>query len=294
MSHPHLLVVEGNTREARERLIADRDGKGGCRESGPGYADTLRALCPQATVTILRPTDGEHLPRGVGLGDFDGIAWTGSALNVYDDTPHTPVPAIRSQVELMREALAAGAAVFGSCWGLQVAAVATGGSVRRNPRGREFGIARGITLTQAGLTHPMYRGKGPVFQATAIHLDEVDTLPPGALVLASNAMSRVQAAEIPWSGGTVWAVQYHPEFDLAEIGAYGRCYSASLAAEGFFADAAAADAWATDCRLAQDNAGRRDVAWWLGVDAAVLDPAQRLRELANWLTTRVLPRAARR
>ncbi|MGC2854751.1 type 1 glutamine amidotransferase [Novispirillum sp. DQ9] len=288
MTKPHLLVVEGNVPATRAALA-----EAGCRVSGPGYAETLRALCPQAVVSILNVADGDHLPPGVGLADFDGVAWTGSSLNVYDDTPATPVPAIRAQVELMREALAAGAPVFGSCWGLQVAAVATGGSVRRNPKGREFGIARGIALTQAGVTHPMFRGKGPVFSATAIHTDEVESLPPGALVLAGNAMSRVQAAEIPWSGGTFWGVQYHPEFDIAEIGLYGRRYAAGLAREGFFADADDALAWAAAC-AALKNGGRRDLAWRLGVDGDILEDGRRLRELSNWLATLVLPRAARR
>lgn len=288
MSHPRLLVVEGNTREARDSLAA-----AGCQVPGTLYADTLRALCPAAEVSVLAPADQDHPPPGVGLGEFDGIAWTGSALNIYDDTPATPVPAIRRQIELMREALAAGVPVFGSCWGLQVAVVATGGAVRRNPRGREFGIARGIALTQARRTHPMYRGKRAVFAASAIHLDEVETLPPGAVPLAGNAMSTIQAAEIRWSGGEFWGVQYHPEFDLAEIGAYGDRYAEGLTREGFFASSAEAAAWAADCRAARDTR-RPDLAWRLGVDGDVLDDGLRLRELSNWIESRVLRRAARR
>ena len=42
------------------------------------------------------------------------------------------------QVELARRALLAGAFVYGSCWGLQVAATACGGRVFPNPRGREL------------------------------------------------------------------------------------------------------------------------------------------------------------
>ncbi|MFA7428796.1 MAG: type 1 glutamine amidotransferase [Rhodospirillaceae bacterium] len=288
MSKPHILVVEGNPAATRDALA-----EAGCRVPGPLYADTLRGLCPQVVVRILAVADGEHLPPGVGLGDFDGVAWTGSAYNIYDDTPAAPVPGIKAQVELMREALSAGTPVFGSCWGLQVAAVATGGAVRRNPKGREFGIARGIALTQAGVTHPMYRGKGPVFAATAIHFDEVETLPPGALALAGNAMSTIQAAEIPWSGGTFWGVQYHPEFDIAEIGHYGRRYAEGLTREGIFSGPDDAAAW-TDACFALKASPRRDLAWRLGVDADVLEESRRLRELDNWLTVMVLPRAGRR
>jgi GMP synthase (glutamine-hydrolysing) len=288
MTKPHILVVEGNTAATRAALA-----EAGCQVPGPLYADTLRGLCPQAVVSVLNAADGDRLPPGVGLGDFDGVAWTGSALNVYDDTPATPVPAITAQIELMREALSAGTPVFGSCWGLQVAAVATGGSVRRNPKGREFGIARGIALTQAGVTHPMYRGKGRVFAATAIHLDEVESLPPGALALAGNAMSTVQAAEIPWSGGTFWGVQYHPEFDIAEIGLYGRRYADGLTREGFFTGPDDAAAWTEAC-LALKAMPRPDLAWRLGVDGDVLDDARRLHEIDTWLSAMVLPRTARR
>lgn len=283
MTLPRLLVVEGNTREARDALARSE-----CRVSGELYAATLKALCPDATVQVLKPTDGERLPEGVTLADFDGIAWTGSALNIYDDTPP-----IRVQVELMRAALHAGAPVFGSCWGLQVATVAAGGTVRRNPRGREFGIARNIALTQAGLTHPMYRGKGRVFAASAIHFDEVETLPEGALVLAENPVSAVQAMTVHWAGGEFWGVQYHPEFDLAEIGRYARRYADALTREGFFTDPADAAAWGAQCIAAKET-GRSDLCWKLGVGDDVLDDSMRLRELANWLAVRVRRRAAQR
>src|SRR5262249_28033888 len=46
-----------------------------------------------------------------------------------------------------------------SCWGLQVAVTAAGGRVRRNPRGREFGVARRIELGEAGGRHGEVTGK---------------------------------------------------------------------------------------------------------------------------------------
>lgn len=280
---PHILVVEGNTRASRDSLAA-----AGCAVSGEGYAATLRRLDKAAEVFILRPTDGETLPEGVTLGAFDGICWTGSALNAWKDEPP-----VRVQVDLMRAAYASGTPIFGSCWGLQVGAVAAGGTVESNPRGREFGLARKIALTQAGRTHPMFDGKASVFDATAIHSDEVTALPDGALVLASNRRSAVQAAEIHHAGGIFWGVQYHPEFDLREIGLYGARYADTLAAEGLFASADDGRAFATLC--AETQATRRsDLLQALGVDDDVLDDSIRLRELANWLRVMAQPRAAAR
>src|SRR5689334_12323058 len=186
MSPPRLLVCEGNTAELRAKQVAV-----GGQIMSDGYADLLRKLLPGAVVDICYPADpGANLPIG-GLEGYDGVAITGSALNVYDRGPE-----IDAQIELAREVLKAKTPLFGSCWGLQVITVAAGGTVRANPKGREIGIGRRIALTQAGREHPMYRGKGAVFDAVTVHLDEVEILAPGTTVLAANAQSDVQAAEI--------------------------------------------------------------------------------------------------
>src|ERR1051325_11135069 len=106
------------------------------------------------------------------------------------------MPAVTRQIEFARAAFAASVPVWGSCWGLQVATVALGGSVRRNPRGRELPIARAITVTGAGRTHPLLASRAPVFDALCSHLDEVETLPPNAEVLAGNELSAVQAIAV--------------------------------------------------------------------------------------------------
>ena len=82
---------------------------------------------------------------------------------------------------------------------------AAGGSVRKNPKGREIGFGRGIRLTEAGRKHPMYVGKLDVFNAPTVHLDEVEALAPGTTVLATNAVSDVQSAEIRTNGSVAWA-----------------------------------------------------------------------------------------
>src|SRR5712671_1031371 len=191
---PRLLVVEGNTRKARLEQVA----AGGIALS-EGYAELLQRLLPGAVVDICYPADpGANLPIG-GLEGYDGVAITGSALNVYDGGPE-----IARQIELTREVLKAKTPLFGSCWGLQVMTVAAGGVVRPNPKGREIGIGRRIALTQAGVGHPMYAGKAAPFDAITVHLDEVETLAPGTTVLATNSVSGVQAAELRLDGAVAW------------------------------------------------------------------------------------------
>jgi GMP synthase (glutamine-hydrolysing) len=111
--------------------------------------------------------------------------------HVYQRGPH-----VDPQIELAKAVLDARTPLFGSCWGLQVITVATGGVRARNPKGREIGFGRRIRLTASGRGHPMYAGKDEVFNAVTVHLDEVETVSPGTQVLSSNLTSAVQSAEI--------------------------------------------------------------------------------------------------
>ena len=140
----------------------------------------------------------------------------------------------------------------------------------------------------------MYAGKAAVFDAVTVHLDEVETLAPGTTVLATNAQSEVQSAEINVEGATAWCVQYHPEFTLGDMAAIVRRYGRSVIREGFFADEAARDAYVTDLETLDRDPENKPLAWRHGLDEAVLNPSIRTAELANWITHQVLPTRASR
>jgi GMP synthase (glutamine-hydrolysing) len=197
-------------------------------------------------------------------------------------------------VELVRAALATGTPVFGSCWGLQVIAAAAGGSVRKNPKGREIGFARGVRLTDAGRKHPMYVGKLDVFNAPTVHLDEVDSLPAGATVLATNAMSAVQSVEIRTNGSVAWAVQYHPEYPLRELAVIVRRIGTRLIDEGFFADAEGVAGFALDLDTLDRDPDCKRLSWLLGISQNVLNEKLRVSEVANWIEFQVLPMRVKR
>lgn len=281
MSPLRFLVVEGNVRAARERHRATY----GLTPS-ESYAAVLRKLAPEAICDIALPADeGANLPDPAGLESYDGVVITGSALNIWKDEPES-----RRQIELARAVYASGTPFFGSCWGLQVATVAAGGVVRQNPKGREVGIARDLTLTEAGRVHALYDGKPPVFSSPCVHGDEVETLPGDATVLATNTVSDVQAIEIRHDGGRFWGIQYHPEFSLNELAVIMRRYRPTLLAEGFFRDAAAVDAWLDDLdALVANPKGRTDIAWRLGIGPDILDEKRRLREIGNFVEHAVKP-----
>jgi GMP synthase (glutamine-hydrolysing) len=283
MTRPRILVIDGNRAATREQQVA-----AGGQPSGEGYAQVLQSLA-EVSCDIVRPADAEvRFAPGIGLSSYDGVAITGSALNIYDGGVH-----IERQIELARAVFAEGLAFFGSCWGLQVAVSAAGGRVRRNPRGREFGFARRIELGEAGRRHEMFTGKPTVFEAITVHRDDVDQLPDSAVVLASNDMG-LQALELRHARGTFWGVQYHPEYNFNEIAATALRYGAALIADRLFADQAELEAFVADMRLLMQDPRDRRLAWKHGLGAAMQDEASKLAELRNWLQQQVLPHARRR
>ena len=281
MTTLRLLVIDGYRREGRESLVA-----GGASTAGQLYERMLLGCHPDATVDILHPADpGSALPAGAALASYDGIAWTGSSLTVHKDDD----PAVRPQIEFARAAFEAGIPSFGSCWAAQIAVVAAGGRCAANPRGREMGIARKIALTDDGRSHPLYIGKPRVFDAFISHEDEITHLPSGALSLAGNAFSSVQAVCVTHRRGTFWAVQYHPEYDLHELARLTHARTDRLVGMGFFADADAARDYVNKLETLHQDPSRRDIAWLLGIDDDVMNDDVRLVEVRNWIERLVLP-----
>ncbi len=280
MNGPHFLVIDGYHRAGREELAA-----GGATPAGELYARMLKKCAPDCTVDIVCPADpGSTLPQGAALLSYDGIAWTGSSLTIYANDPR-----VTPQIELAKAAYAARVPSFGSCWAAQIAAVAAGGRVAPNPRGREMGIARKIALTPEGRGHPLYAGKPNVFDAFISHEDEVTQLPPGGVLLASNAFTHVQAVAVTHQGGHFWALQYHPEYDLHELARLTYCRIDKLVSKGFFPDRAAALDYVEKVETLHRDPARRDLAWLLGIDADVMNEDLRLAEVRNWIERLVRP-----
>jgi GMP synthase (glutamine-hydrolysing) len=283
-----ILIIDGSPAAAQEALVAC-----GGRRHGANYAASLASAVPEDAASpeffILAAADGEKLPQGMSLADFDGIAWTGSPLSAYDGSPE-----VTAQIELARDAYNTGVPCFGSCWGLQIMCAALGGRVHANPNGYEVGIARAITLNDQGRAHKMFEGKASVFDAIATHYDEVIDLPDNAVLLASNDMSRVQAVEIVDGDKVFWGVQYHPEYDLRQIAAILRRRAGPMVNDGLARSIEEIEAMAADLIALHEDPARRDIAWRYGIGQNVLDHTIHRREFNNWLADFVAPRAGLR
>lgn len=270
---PRVLMLEGNCLDHQARAQAQ------CvRTSSQVFHDAITPYFPDLEIAVVHGAEPNRSVPGGGLAAYDGLMIGGSSLHAYDDSF-----AVTNQIDLVRSFGQTGKPIFGCCWGLQIAAIAAGGSVGLCPRGREVGVARKIAVNDDGATHPLYARKPKVFDALCIHQDEVTTLPPGSVPLGANGHSAVQAATFPLGQSQVWAVQYHPEFDLRHMAGLYTLYGDALIDQGFFVDQA-------DCKrmahqlyaLAQDPTDQR-LAWQTGLDADILDDRMRRAEIINWI-----------
>ena len=201
----NILLVDGNEKETSSQYH-----EMGMDTQYEVFYKILKKLSKNnLNITTIHPAIKSHfLPNGLALDDFDGVVWTGSTLNIYNNDE-----SIIRQIELARDLLNKKNSIFVSCWGLQVLVTAAGGKIRKNPNGLEAIVAKDINLNQQGLEHPMYLGKKKKFDAFCFHYDETELLPPNSQILASNQKSKIQAVCFENINSKVWAVQYHPEFD---------------------------------------------------------------------------------
>lgn len=276
-----LCIINGYPRPNRETLAASN-----VSQAHDLYLNFLRDYLPNGTFDILYVADLDvSLPVGASLSAYDGYIWTGSNLTLYHD-----VPEVTRQIELSRAIYESGRPQFGSCWGVQMAAMAAGGEVKANPRGREWSIARDITLTDAGQSHPMYTGKQSKFDGFIMHLDEVTRIPAGGTLLACNDHSYVQALAVKYpGGGEFWATQYHPEFTLYEMGRLLVARKKFLTQEGFFNEEREVEILVDKMTTLSAEPDNSDLRQELNINDDILKDDIRQAEVKNWLKYLVIP-----
>ena len=205
-----ILVVEGNSPD-----LVRQDESGKWHGAAEQYAAKLQPFAPEAHFEICRPHFPDFDISQIVFSEFDGFVFTGSGVRwSASDSEAAPARAV------MRGALATGRPVLGSCYGMQLGIDVLGGKAISNPNGSEHGIAANIHLTEAGKTHPLFAHKPEVFDALCIHRDVCATLPEGAILLAGNAHTDIQAVALETDQTLFWGVQYHPELEFKNIADY--------------------------------------------------------------------------
>ena len=270
------LIIDGYSKASRDKL-----DEAGMTYAWKLYADMLLKYMPGAEYNVFFPTDSkiEDFPGKDELGNYAGIIWTGSDLDISE----THIPTNAAQIKLAELAYEIGNDSWGSCWGIQMAAVAAGGSVEKNPKGREMGFGRKIIKTAEGMDHPLLKGKSPVFTAFESHYDIVINVPEGGVVLAKNPFSGIQAMIVEHKKGTFWASQYHPEYNLYEIAKLTLAREKLLIEQGFFKNHEDMQAYVDKMEELYKDPTRTDLIWQLGIDDDILDDSIRQSEFNNWL-----------
>ncbi|UEM20871.1 gamma-glutamyl-gamma-aminobutyrate hydrolase family protein [Skermanella mucosa] len=276
----HLLIVASETPDQAE---ARRQSVGAA--SHETYASTVRSLAEDASIDFASCVDGSRTPSIPEFRRYDGIFFAGSPIQMHEDTGES-----RSAARFAADVFESGTAAFGSCAGLQIAAVAAGGTCKPRESMMEAGFARGITATEAGRDHPLLQGRPIVWDAPAMHFSVIDTMPEGGVVLARTKSTPIEAAEIRSQNGIFWGVQYHPELTIAEIAASLRRQTDDLIAQDMARDRVAIEYYAALLDDLHCDATRRDIAWRIGIDDEIIDEKKRTSELRSFL--RLLERRA--
>lgn len=120
-------------------------------------------------------------------------------------------PNLRTEVEVIREAVDRDMSVLGICLGAQLLAKSLGGTVQRNPD-REIGWHE-VALTDEGRRDPVLSTFAPRQTIFQWHEDGIG-LPANCVHLASSSASPVQAFR---HGDHVYGLQFHLEADASLI-----------------------------------------------------------------------------
>ncbi len=168
---------------------------------------------------VCRGDLAHPVPARVDRRVHAGLVVLGGAMGACDDAAYdwlTPTKA------LIRRCVAEEVPFLGICLGHQLAAVALGGTVERNPRGRTIGLTP-VGLTDEGREDPLLRG---VDSALAVHYNDdiVTEPPPEATVLARSPGGEIQALRL---GPSAWGVQFHPETSPEVFASWGSDLAAS-------------------------------------------------------------------
>ncbi|QDO87873.1 type 1 glutamine amidotransferase [Ornithinimicrobium ciconiae] len=151
---------------------------------------------------VLAAHEGRAIPAA--LTEHTGLLVLGGDMGAYDDATTRWLAPTRA---LIATTAAGGAPFLGICLGHQLAAVALGGTVERNPHGHGTGVTP-YSPTPEAATDPLF-GALPAGQpGIQWNNDVVTDLPRGATRLASSPDGTIQAARF---GPLAWGVQFHPE-----------------------------------------------------------------------------------
>lgn len=253
-----ILLVEGNLKEENEEYK-----NVGILTHTESLRESINYFNIDFQIDTVNPSSDYDISQRVkDLNKYDGLIWGGSSLNIYNDTP-----AIRKQIEFMKECQKKIKKILAICWGMQVAVTAAGGKVRRAEKGIHKGIAYDIEINEKGLEHPIYQNKKKKFNTPAFNYDEIISFPENGVLLASNSINKVMGLNFKCGIADIWGIQYHPEITYEKMIQLIKFREAKLIKNKSFKDVGEIN---SHIELIQK-------------ENLISDKASRMTELKNWL-----------
>jgi putative glutamine amidotransferase len=189
---------------------------------------------------LLVPPLGDNTDVAALLAMADGLMLTGAASNLHARhygqdllDPSLPLDPARdaTTLPLIRAAVEQGVPLFAICRGFQEVNVALGGTLhqavhavagmldhredKHQPLEQQYAAAHRVTLEKGGRLHYILDGESEI-QVNSLHGQGLDQLAPGLQVEARSDDGLVEAYSIPNSPGFTLAVQWHPEWRVAD------------------------------------------------------------------------------
>lgn len=158
------------------------------------------------------------------LNVFDTPQFTGEVMQGYDSLfvggaseasvlEPDNYPFVESSVALLQYCLSLDIPVFASCFGFQLAVLATGGRIVRDKSDYEMGTPA-IRVTAKGREDVLFRDVPDGFRAVSVHKERAPELPASCELLAeTDACPHAFRVE----DRRFWAFQFHPEVDRATL-----------------------------------------------------------------------------
>ncbi|MCZ2813072.1 type 1 glutamine amidotransferase [Modestobacter sp. VKM Ac-2979] len=190
-----------------------------------------------------RLSRGEPLPAD--LTGFDGLLVMGGPQSSLDDEQTSPeLVGVR---HLLAQAVAADVPTLAICLGAQLLAQVGGGSTRVGADGPEVGATL-VAKRDLADADPLFAPLPLSPDVLQWHHDEVDRLPAGATLLASNPRYQHQAYRV---GEHVYGLQFHIETDPALVRRWADGDAVGVASSGLDVETICARATAVHPDLAE-------------------------------------------
>lgn len=214
------------------------------------YVDAV--LLAANCMPLVLPALGHRTDWDAVLATADGVLLTGAHSNVHPShfgqtvkNEALPLDPARdaTTLPLIQAALRRGIPLFAICRGAQEVNVALGGSLHQAvhevpgmmdhredsqaAQDVQYGPAHRVTLTSGGRMAQILDGKQEI-TVNSVHGQGVDRLAPGLTVEARADDGLVEAYSVTSAPGFSLAVQWHPEWNIADnpdsmklLGAFG-------------------------------------------------------------------------